>query len=173
MANSQIFRYLVEGECEKKITDCLKSECQSIVAGKVDVLNVTCKVISPAFIMALKKGTTVVLVFDTDRNNTCDVEMLERNINSLTERGGIKNIVCIPQVNNLEDELVRSCNIKEPRQLTKSKSNKNFKADFLHMSNLKGRLENCDFSISDFWSSVPQNEYKGLGNKASKIKIKK
>lgn len=110
------------------------------------------------------------MVFDTDTDN---VDILKKNIEFLLKQVIIKDVVCITQVMNLEDELVRSCSIKRISELTRSKSNTDFKKDVLHISNLKKRLEECGFSFSEFWSSQPIGIFKDIHNEAEKIKKKK
>ena len=60
--------------------------------------------------MSLKDGTAVVLVFDTDAGN---LTVLKENIKLLQTQRNISEVICVLQVKNLEDELVRSCNIKQ------------------------------------------------------------
>ena len=71
--------------------------------------------------MSLKMGTSVVLVFDTDTGN---IDILRENIQFLRKEQNIKEVICITQVKNLEDELIRSCDIRQIKELTGSKSNK-------------------------------------------------
>ncbi len=44
----------------------------------------------------------------------------------------VKEVICITQVKNLEDELLRSCDVKQIKELTGSKSNSNYKRDMLN-----------------------------------------
>lgn len=78
--------------------------------------------------MTIKSGTTIVLVFDTDVG---DSKILNENIRFLEKQSTIKKVLCITQVKNLEDEFKRSCNIKQIKELTGSKSNKDFKTDLI------------------------------------------
>lgn len=48
-----------------------------------------------------------------------NTKILDENIAFLKRQKGIKEVICIPQVRNLEDELVRACNIKNIVDLTK------------------------------------------------------
>lgn len=77
-----------------------------------------------------------------------------------------------PQVKNLEDELLRACQIKSIRQVTHSASNTDYKRDLISCNNLKARLNKCGFDISRFWSQVPTNRFRDFGNDAHKIKIR-
>ena len=43
----------------------------------------------------------------------------------------MSDVICITQVHNLEDELKRSCNIRQIKDLLGSKSNSEFKHDLI------------------------------------------
>lgn len=165
------YQYYVEGETEKKIINTLKTEFQYIEPEKVEVFNVTQEQFSKIRTMRLKQGTTVVLVFDTD---TSHADYLKSNIKFLNAQPNIGKVICISQVQNLEDELKRSCNIYQIRELTKSKSNKNFKNDLIHQSNLKKCLESASFDFNKFWVQDPtQKEFSFIKNQSNNIKINK
>ena len=168
MRKNRYYQYYVEGETERKLINILKTEFQTIYPGKVSVLNPVQEKITPLRIQGFKKNTIVVLVFDTD--NDRNITILEYNIQFLKSNKNIVEVLCIPQVNNLEDELLRSCNISNVKELTGSKSNKEFKTDILRQSNMKDKLEAKNFSIDDFWSIEPSNGYKHIANDAIKIK---
>ena len=53
----------------------------------------------------------------------------EKLINFLKRSGIVSRVLCVTQVKNLEDEFLRSCNIRKIRELTGSKSDKDFKHD--------------------------------------------
>ena len=84
----KIYRYFVEGECEKKL---LKSfmyvDGDSFIEGKVDVLNFINKRITKQFARSIKKDTIVVIVIDRDINNT---DILEENIKMIEKATLIK-----------------------------------------------------------------------------------
>lgn len=144
MGRNKYYQYFVEGDDDKKIVDTLKTEMQLIIPGKVQKFNVVEKLLNNNHIMSLKEGTHVVLVFDIDTDN---VEILKQNIRFLNTQKTVKEVICVMQVQNLEDELVRCCNIRQIKELTKSKSNKDFKTDVLHISNLEKRLKECGFDF--------------------------
>ena len=149
--------YYVEGQCEEKLLKILKTDMRLIQPGKVIKRNVIQDKLRPAQLKTLKKGTTAVLVFDTDTDNTA-----------------ISKVICITQVENLEDEIVRSCNVNTAKELTNSKSTSSFKSDFIRASNLKGTLENHDFCFQNFWSkSTTKKQYHGILNEADQIRLKK
>lgn len=92
--------------------------------------------------------------------------------NFLKRQKGIKEVICIPQVRNLEDELVRACNIKNIVDLTKSLTKADYKRDLINCSNLSDRLKKCKFDITKIWAEIPKNNFKKYGNDSEKIKIK-
>ena len=167
MARNEFFQFYVEGEDEKKVIDTLKKDMKSIVSGKVDVLNVIQKEIRTPRIRTLKTGTTVILVYDTDIER---IDILEKNIKSLQSSKQIKRIVCIPQVKNLEEELVRATNVRQVLDILGSKSLADFKRDIIKCTNLNKKLKEKDFDISKFWCKIPTNCFAKYGNDAELIK---
>lgn len=170
MVRNKHYHYFVEGEDDKKIVDTLKTKLGLILPGKVECFNVIEKLFKPPHIMSLQYGTTVILIFDTDTGNT---EILQKNIDFLKKQNNIKDILFIPQVLNLEDELIRSCSIKKIEELTKSKSSKSFKRDLLRISNLEYRLLDCNFDFTQFWNMPAPFPYKNIPNNSDKIKYNK
>lgn len=88
-------------------------------------------------LMSLKDGTAVVLVFDTDAGN---LTVLKENIKLLQTQRNISEVICVLQVKNLEDELVRSCNIKQIKYLLGVGSNKEYKGALIKEKNLSKKL---------------------------------
>lgn len=74
---------------------------------------------------------------------------------------------------NLEDELKRSCKIKQIRELTGSRSNSDYKHDLIKDSRLAEKLKNANFDISVFWNSVDTGNFKHVINEAKKVKCLK
>ena len=167
---SKYVQYYVEGEDEEKVIDVLKSKLRVIKAGKVQVLNVVDREISDMRLRTLNMGTMVVLVFDTD---TGSVDVLRKNIGILQKCPSVSEVVLVPQVANLEDELVRSCNIKKVEELLNSESKAKFKSELIRISNLDKKLKEHRFDINKFWSGTPSSVYSGIKNQAEKIKILK
>lgn len=91
-------------------------------------------------------------------------------MNKLSRCQEVSRLICIPQVNNLEDELLRSCHIKQIKELLGSKSNKDFKHDLIVEKNLKKKLLNHDFDIQKFWNRNPENKFREISNGAINIK---
>ena len=154
---SKFVQYYVEGEDEEKLIHVLKSDLNVIRPGKVQKLNV----------MTLRRMTMFVLFFDTDTERT---SILNRNLEKLTKCPAISEIVTIPQVLNLEDELLQSCDIKKITELLGSKSNKEFKTDFIRAKNLADKLREHRFDINRLWRQHPLSPYQHITNHAEKIK---
>ncbi len=166
--NRQVnIRYFVEGDDEKKLVNTLKNDLKVIVSGKVQILNVIQNIISDMIIRTFKPGTIVVLIFDTDTNS---VDILNKNIAKLKKQCNVSKVITIPQVNNLEDELLYSCNIREITELLNSRSVSNFKSDLIHITNLDVKLRQHAFNINRIWSKNPQPPYDNIINEAYKIK---
>lgn len=171
MKKEAIYHYYVEGDDEKSLLETLKRDMRCIKSGKVDIFNVVQNRFTVARIRPLKPGTIVVLVYDTDV--TTNMEIIKYNVAFLKKQKGIKDVICIPQVNNLEDELISACNINSVEEITKSSTKKEFKSDIKNCSNLASRLCKCDFDITKLWSKLPQNEFLVFGNDAKRITIDK
>ena len=170
MSKKNIYHYYVEGEDEKSVLNALKSELRCIESGKIDQFNVIQNRFTQARIRSLKDGTIVVLVYDTDVES--NMENLQYNIEFLKRQRGIKAVLCIPQVKNLEDELTRACRVKCAEEITQSRTTKDYKKELITCTNLGNRLCKCGFDISKFWSIQPNNKFSKYGNDAEKIKIR-
>ena len=167
MDKNNFIQYYVEGDDEKKLLNVLKTDMQLIVPGKVQKLNIIQNRLKTTHLMQLKPNTIVVLVFDTDTpNNT----ILQENITFLKGFKTVKSIICITQILNLEDELIRSCDIREIKELLNSRFNSSYKADLIKIHNLKSKLIEHNFDFSIFWSKSPTSGYLGIKNEAYKIK---
>ena len=113
--SKEIFRYLVEGQCEKKLVEVLKTQKPPYIrSGKVDVVNVVQQKISEARIRNWPKGVIAVLIFDMDKTDT---SILEENIRVLQRNNHVGKVYCIPQLHNLEEEIERATNIKSAPEL--------------------------------------------------------
>lgn len=170
MRRKATYHYYVEGEDEKSLLDVLKSDLRCIESGKVDKFNVVQNKFTNARIRPLKTGTIVVLVYDTDVETNMDI--LQYNVDFLKKQSGIKDVICIPQVKDLEEELKYACGLKNIRELTKSGTKTDYKRDLISCSNLGARLSKCNFDITKFWSRLPNNKFRPFGNDSEKIKIK-
>ena len=168
MGRNTIYHYFVEGEDEEKLIQVLKTDLRCIIPGKVQKFNVVDKKLNKARLMSLKMGTSVVLVFDTDTGN---IDILRENIQFLRKEQNIKDVICITQVKNLEDELIRSCDIRQIKELTGSKSNKNNKHDMIKDSRLDKKLIEHRFDLVKFWNMTADGTFKEIKNEAYKVKI--
>lgn len=168
MRKSKYYHYYVEGQDEEKILSVLKTEMRLIIPGKIERFNVVEREFTKSRIMLLKKGTVVILVFDTDTGNA---NILKKNIELLKKQSMISDVLCITQVKNLEDELKRSCGLKQIKELTGSRSNHDFKRDLLKDNSLKRKLEEKHFEVHKFWSCSDDGAYKEINNDADKIKL--
>ncbi|MFV0527491.1 MAG: hypothetical protein ACK5MN_02050 [Lachnospiraceae bacterium] len=167
---NKYYQYYVEGETEKKLLSILKTDFECIIPGKVEKLNLVNTPLRKNRIAVLKKPTIVIIVFDTDTGNS---DLLDKNIAFLKKQRNISDIICISQVNNLEDELTRSCQIKEVRELTGSKSNSDFKRDMIQQSNFGKKLIENGFNIEKFWNRPATNGFAHITNEAIKVKLAK
>ena len=91
----------MEGQCEQKIVEALKEEPQRLRSGKVKVLNPITQEIPSSVLLTIKKGSVVVLVFDTDIPVT---EQLKNNIRRIRKYCKV-DIVYLGQVLRLVDHL--------------------------------------------------------------------
>lgn len=163
------YQYYVEGEDEKRLLDVLKRDLRCIESGKVDKFNAIQNRFTVARIRPFKQDTVVVLVYDTDVEN---IDILQQNVAFLKKQKSIvRDVICIPQTANLEDELVYAYKIKSIGELTHSSTKKDYKRDLINCTNLGVRLKKCEFDISKFWSRIPANKFRIFGNDANKIKI--
>ena len=160
-------QYYVEGENEEKLLAVLKTDMQLIVPGKISKFNVVQNKMNTARLMNLRQDTTVVLVFDTDTDN---IDILLENIRILKGSPLVRSIICVTQVRNLEDELIRSTDIRYIRELTGSKNDSEYKRDMIKVSNLASLLERHGFKIENFWIKEPTGAFAEIQNEAYLIK---
>ncbi len=168
MGRNDRFLYIVEGECEKKLITTFKEQKDIIVSGKVQTFNVVQELLTNMHIRTIKDNTIVILVFDTDTNN---IEIVNENIKFLKKARNIKDVWLVLQVKNLEDELVRATNVTQIKNLIGSKSNKDYKHDFIHEKNLYDKLKCHNFEINKLWITSPMGVFKLFKNQGAKVKI--
>ena len=161
--------YVVEGETERRLLEALRTELRCIYAGKILKHNVVQDLVKKNNFMSFSRNTLFALIFDTD---TDGVAVLKQNISIIAGLPNAKEVITIPQVENLEDELCYSCRIKDIRELTRSKSQSDVKRDLLRLSNLGARLEETGFDIVRLWSRQAQGCFAAIENKSNRIKIK-
>lgn len=161
-------QYFVEGDNEKVIVNTLKNKIKVIAVGKVQKFNVMQNIIPDTILRTLNRGTVVVLIFDTDTDN---VNILKQNLQKLDKCSFISKVITIPQIPNLEGELVYSCSIRRITELLGSRSRVEFKSDLLHITNLDSKLKEHEFSIEKFWSRTACTPYDDIKNDSNEIKI--
>lgn len=166
MSKNDTYIYFAEGECEKKVIDTLKNT--HLQSGKIRVYNVLQKPITDYIVRQFKEKSIVILVFDTDVETNLDI--LQKNITRLKSAKNIKKVILIPQIKNFEEEIIYSTNIKTIPQLLNSKSNKDFKTDFINCNNVLDKLIDVGFDFSKFWSRSHTGAFKIFTNESNKIK---
>lgn len=150
-----IYRYYVEGECEQHFLDTFKSgKNPKFKAGKVEVFNVLTEKITKMRLINFSKSTSLVLVYDTDKSPT---DIFEKNLELLQNNPNICEIIHVQSVNNFEEELVYSCNIKNINELFGTESAKEFKTKFIS-SNIETKLKKFGFDFKKIWSRKASRE---------------
>lgn len=146
--------YFVEGFCEKTLIDALKEKPALIAPGRTKVFNAISHELTVSMRITIQSGTTVVFVFDTDIEIT---EHLRKNIRLVSTYCAGAKVVCLPQVLNLEDELVRCTNVTKAQELTGSRSVKDFKRDFCAMTDCRAALTKHQLDALKLWThNVPK-----------------
>lgn len=163
-----IYQYFVEGEDEKHLIEVLKTDMKLIMPGKVQIFNVVQEIIKDSRLKILSNNTTLVFLFDTDVENT---NILYPNIQKAEKSSKVKKVLCVTQVKNLEDELIRCTNISNIEELLNSKSKSDFKRDFLKERHVQKKLENHGFDIEKLWCQTPPKPFDEISNDAKVIKI--
>lgn len=166
MKNNHI--YFVEGKCEATLLAALKEQPQKIVSGKVKVFNVIANLIPRSQLLTIQAGTTIVFVFDTDVPVT---DQLKRNIELVSTYCPKTKIVFLPQVKNLEDELVRCTDVSNVVELTHSKSNKDFKRDFCALTNCRDVLNRHQLDVLRLWTQNPPEVFCFVPQNSNTIKL--
>ena len=162
--------YYVEGPCEQQLISALKEASEKLIPGKIKVFNVVQNLIPKSQMLSIQAGTTVVLVFDTDVSQTLN---LKKNLELLERYCGKLKIVFLPQVLNLEEELVRCTDVKTVTKLTKSGSVKNFKTDFCKMKvkDCRSMLERHQLNIARLWMTKTPDAFDFTENNGDSIKL--
>ena len=170
------FQYYVEGKCEKKLVRTLIDQ-RLIIAGQTYVLNPVQDSIKPTHLRVLPPKTNNILIFDTDAFDTgiSEVDILKKNIACLKSCKNIRNIIIIPQVRNLEEELLRCTNIRHIRNLVNCPHDSDFKTAFIEEKRLFDKLQSHNFDFRKLWSSEPTQSLQSIGiqNQSNLIKLLK
>lgn len=156
--------YYVEGPCEQSLISALRESPARLMPGKIKVYNVVQNLIPKSQMLSIQARTTVVLVFDTDVDQTVN---LQRNIDLLRRYCGRLRIVYLPQVRNLEDELIRCTDVKAVTELKRSNGIRNFKTDFckLKSKDCRAMLDRHGLDVGRLWTTkVPEAFSFAAGN---------
>lgn len=165
--HNKYYQYYVEGKCEEKFINELKTSLGCVVAGKVQVLNVVNEKLSRSHLMLIKPKTCIILVYDTD---TSDSSILSENVALLKKCRNVSEVIHVQQVLNFENEILKSTNVRSIACLTGSKSNADFKRDFIRTNNVAEKLKKSNFNIDCLWSSQAKAPFNSFENEAFKIK---
>lgn len=109
-----------------------------------------------------------VFVFDTDVPIT---EKLKQNIARVEKYCKQSKLIFLPQVRNLEDELVRCTDVAKVTDLTRSKSISNFKTDFCKMSNRRVALTKHQLNVLRLWTTNPPEPFTFIPQNSNAIKV--
>ena len=163
------YQYYVEGKCEKKLVRTLIDH-HLVLPGQTDVLNPVQEFIKPTHLRMLPPKTTVILIFDTDITET---GTLRKNLDFLKSRPNIRRIITVPQVRNLEDELIRSTDVRHIRDLIGCSHDSSFKTAFIEEKRLFDKLQLHCFDMEKLWSCPPEEPFKiiEIVNHAELIKL--
>ena len=167
MMKNNRYQYYVEGKCEQKLISVLKDQKTWIISGKVEVFNVIQETFSNIRLRQLSPNTIVILVFDTDTSNS---NILNKNLQILRKAPNVKAVWCVMQVNNFEDEIRRSTNIREIKDLLNCKSNSEFKHAFVIEKRVFEKLMTHEFDYTKLWVTDPPHAFEGIDNDGIRIK---
>jgi hypothetical protein len=161
--------FLVEGECEEKLLGALREKPALILPGKVIKYNVIQKELKTSQLMTFSPGSRVVLVFDTDVEETAQ---LKKNIELLKKQCARVEVLTVAQVLNFEDEIERSTDVVCAQEITKSKSLSDFKRAVSKMKAVEFRrtLTRHKLDLSKLWMKQPPSAFHFVTQDAERIK---
>lgn len=159
--------YFCEGPCEEALIKALQKEPALVAAGRPRTFNVIQNVIPNSILLQIKQGTTVVFVFDTDKEIT---DKLQKSMEQVKKHCPQSKIVFLVQVKDLEDELVRSTDVKKVTDLTQSQSVSNFKTAFCKTKDLRELLERHQIDVGKLWATTPPEVFAFLPRNSELIK---
>ena len=162
--------YFVEGSCEKQLIDALKQQPAKLIPGKVKILNPVQRRLSKSVLLTIDPGSIVVFVYDTDKP---EVEILHENIALLANLCVNIKVVHLMQVLTIEDELVRSTDVKSAPELTKSRGTSAFKSDFCRLTPQSCRtlLDRHHLNADKLWNTPSPAPYNRISrNRAIAMK---
>ena len=162
--------YYVEGPCEQQLVAALKENPAKLIPGKIKVYNVVQNLIPKSQLLSIQCGTTIVLAFDTDVEQTTN---LKKNLERLRKYCGRLHIVYLPQVLDLEDELVRCTDVQNVVDLTRSNGVRNFKTDFckLKVKDCRAMLERHGLQTERLWTTKLPEAFAFVESNSNRIKV--
>ena len=83
----------------------------------------------------------------------------------------IKEVWCVPQCKDFEDELRRATGLKNLYEMLGATNLKDFKHAFVREKNLVTKLYNYGFEMGRFWVSRPNGAFAGVRNDGEKVKL--
>ncbi len=165
-----IYRYYVEGECEKHFLDTYKSGVDPVFhPGKVEVFNILTHVITQTRLINFSKNTTLVLVYDTDLSPT---DIFERNLVQLKNNKNINKIIHVQSVKNFEEELVYSSDLNNINEMFNTKSVSEFKTKF-NGANITKKMKKINFDFLKIWTRTPNKDFSKYKQDGKSIKGEK
>ena len=169
MNRNRKYIYLVEGSCEEKLVNALKEKPSLIIQGKTHVFNIIHKVLPRNKLMQFDPGSVVILVFDTDTEET---DILKKNITLIKSLKYKVDVLSVVQVLNFEDEIERSTDVKHAQELTQSAGVSDFKAavNKLKVPDFRLTLNRHHFDIEKLWSKQPPDAFRFIEQDSGKIK---
>jgi hypothetical protein len=161
--------YLTEGECEEKLVKALKETPSMIIPGKVKRFNVVQNILPANILMQFEPGSTVVLVFDTDKKETA---ILEKNVKLLRTPKLNVEVRTVLQVLNFEDEIESATDVAKAPDLTKSKTIDDFKHAVNRMKDTEFRnpLKRHKLDLVQLWSKSAPSGFGFIEQDGARIK---
>jgi len=161
--------YFCEGPCDEALIKALQKEPALVAQGRPRPFNVIQNSIPNSILLAIKPGTDIVFVFDTDKEIT---DKLQTSIAQVKKHCPKSKLVFLIQVKNLEDELVRCTDVKKVTDLTQSQSVSNFKTAFCKAKDLRAILERHKIDVGKLWTTEPPEVFAFVPQNSELIKLK-
>lgn len=125
-----------------------------LLSGKVDVVNLWEKNLSPAkLIQLVKRNSQIICIIDTDiyENDINKIKILTDNLESIKRHAS--KVLLIAQNKNFEDEINRGLYTKDFYKVYDVKSKSEFTSKFLEETNVRAKLLNNSFEITKIWQT--------------------
>ena len=153
--NGKAHSLLRRRRMRRKLINALKvGRDNKIAAGKVEVFNIIQSPLSRMRAAMLRRGTIVILVYDTDVLKT---DMLKRNVKILKE-SGVSAIYHVQSLQNFEDEIVYATSLQDINEFFHTSGRGEFKSAFIAHKDIVAKLQKMDFDDRKIWSRVNEKE---------------